>query len=305
LRSYYAEDLLQIEALQFIAKKLARSMRLRWTAGGRTPTWFVALRPNRGHPLADPARPDLSGFIDVPLPAGVEAMADPFLWEANGRHHLLFEEIAAGQSRGRLGSVQVLPDGGFSEMTLVLDRPYHLSYPCVVPSHGDLFLLPESSAAQRVDLYRFRRFPDDVELISSPLEDVPLADTTPVFLDGRWYFFTTTNAPFAETLLFSATRLEGPWRLHPCNPVSMSVRSCRSAGHLFWRNGRLFRPTQDCSVRYGFAIAINEVIKLTPNEFVEQLVGCVAPSWRPSLLGTHTWNENPAFQVIDGLRYAP
>ena len=43
-----------------------------------------------------------------------------------------------------------------------------------------------------------------------------------------------------ETLLFTATRLDGPWSLHPSNPVSTTVRSCRSAGQLFWRNGRLF-----------------------------------------------------------------
>jgi hypothetical protein len=97
-----------------------------------------------------------------------------------------------------------------------------------VPSNGDLFLLPETAEANRVDLYRFSRFPWELELVSSPIEGVALVDTTPVFVDDHWYFFTTTKRPFMETLLFSATRLEGPWMLHPDNPVSTSVRSCRN-----------------------------------------------------------------------------
>jgi hypothetical protein len=279
-----------------------RSAHRRWITHGKKPRWFIALRPNKGESITEPERLTLTGFKDVPLPKGVEAMADPFLWEAGGTHYLLFEEVAAGQLRGRLACVEVLQDGSFSEMKIILDRPYHLSYPCVVPLNGDLFLLPETADANRVDLYRFSRFPWEMELVSSPIEGVALVDTTPVFMDDHWYFFTTTPEPFMETLLFSATRLEGPWSLHPCNPVSTSVRSCRSAGQLFWRGGRLFRPTQDCSVRYGYAIAVNEVTRLTPHEFEERPVSYVPPSWRPDLLGTHTWNESSAFQVIDGIR---
>jgi hypothetical protein len=105
-----------------------------------------------------------------------------------------------------------------------------------------------------------------------------------------------------ETLLFSAERLEGPWNLHPKNPISTSVSSCRSAGQLFWKEGRLYRPTQDCSVRYGYAIAVYEVTRLTKDEFEERPVGRVTPSWSPGLLGNHTWNESSRFQAVDELR---
>jgi hypothetical protein len=291
------------EAARFVATKLMRSAHLRWIARGKTSRWFIAMRPNRGESITDPARLNLTGFTEVPLPRGVEEMADPFLWEAAGSQYLLFEEVAAGQSRGRLGCVEVLKDGSCSEMKIILERPYHLSYPCVVPRNGDQFLLPESAEADRVDIYRFSSFPWEVELVSSPIEGLALVDTTPVFLDDHWYFFTTTAGPFMETLLFSAARLEGPWSLHPCNPVSTTVRNSRSAGQLFWRDGRLFRPTQDCSVRYGYGIVVNEVTKLTPSEFEEHPVSYVSPSWSPGLRGTHTWNESSRFQVLDGNRF--
>lgn len=291
------------DAAGFVGKKLARSAYRRWAARGKQSQWFIAMRANRGGSISDPARLDLTGFKELPLPSGVKAMADPFLYESGGAIYLLFEEVAEGQTRGRLGCMEVLQDGSCGEMRIILDRPYHLSYPCVVPNQGELFLLPETAEARRVEILRFSRFPWDLESVSAPVEGAALVDTTPVHIDGRWYFFTTTAEPFMETLLFSASKLEGPWRLHPSNPVSSSVRSCRSAGQLFWRNGRLFRPTQDCSVRYGYAITVNEVIKLTPHEFEERHACYVPPSWLPDLLGTHTWNESAAFQVLDGIRY--
>jgi hypothetical protein len=290
------------ETARFILRKLARSARLRLTTRGKAARWFIAMRPNTGGSVTGPGRLDLKGFTEVPLPAGTAAMADPFLWDANGRNYLFFEEIAAGSSRGRLGCVEVFENGSCSEMKIILDRPFHLSYPCVVPSGGELFLLPESSEAGRMELYRFSRFPWEVELVSTVLDRIALVDTTPLFHEGRWYFFTSTLQPFIETVLFWADRLDGPWKLHPASPISLSVRNSRSAGNLFWRDGRLYRPTQDCSVRYGYAIQVNEVTRLTPAEFEEHAVAYVPPSWTKNLLGTHTWNENARFQVIDGIR---
>jgi len=135
------------------------------------------------------------------------------------------------------------------------------------------------------------------------MEDLSAVDMTPFFLDGRWYFFTTTTEPFMETFLFWADSLGGRWHLHPKSPISSSVKSSRSAGHLFYQNGRLLRPTQDCSVRYGYGVTINEVTRLTSTEFEERRVDFIGPSWRRGLLGTHTLNSSGLFEVVDGLRY--
>ena len=290
------------EAGRFVVRKLARSARLRWKARGKEARWFVAMRQNSGGSIASPDL-DLNGFREVPLPQGSDQMADPFLWEAEGRTYLMFEEIPAGSYRGRLGCVEVFENGSCSEMRIILQRDYHLSYPCVVPANGELFLLPESYQAGRVDLFRFSRFPWEVELVSSLVQGLALVDTTPILLDGRWYFFTTTLPPFMETLLFWADRLDGTWNLHPASPISSSVRNSRSAGNLFWRDGRLYRPTQDCSARPGHAIQVNEVTRLTATEFEERPVNWIPPAWCPGLLGTHTWNESSRFQVTDGIRF--
>jgi hypothetical protein len=291
-----------LETGRFVLSKLARSGYLRWKARGKESKWFIATRPNSGHSITEPGRLDLSGFRDVPFSDGIEA-ADPFLWDTGGHHYLFFEEIIAGSRKGRLGCVELFDNGSCSEIKTVLEQPYHLSYPCVVPAGGELFLLPETSEAGRVELYRFSRFPWEVELVATLVEDLAVVDTTPLFWNGRWYFFTTTLQPFMETLLFWSERLDGGWNLHPSSPVSCSVRNSRSAGNLFCRNGRIYRPTQDCSVRYGYAIQVNEVIRLTPTEFEERRVNWIPPAWSRDLVGTHTWNESSGCQVIDGIRW--
>lgn len=291
-----------LEVGRFVVQKLTRSACLRWQGRGKESRWFVALRRKSGGSIVDSTQPDLTGFKEIPLPRGSASMADPFLWEVGGRNYLFFEEVPIGSSRGRLGCVEVFKDLSCSDMNIVLEGDYHISYPCVVNSGGELFLMPETSEARRVDLYRFSNFPCKVDLVSTLAEGVALVDTTPVFVDGRWYFFTTTRQPFMETVLFWANRLDGPWNLHPCSPISCSIRNCRSAGNLFWEHGKLFRPTQDCSVRYGYSIQMNEIIRLTPTEFEERAVNWIPPTWGPELRGTHTWNESSCLQVLDGLR---
>lgn len=285
-------------AAQFAASKLVRSARLRWKARGKKPAWFIALRENRG---ASPLTPGpLAGFQPLAPPRGSAVMADPFLVEEAGRTWMLFEEIPVGGSAGRICSAEVLSASRIGERNVVLETGLHLSYPCTVRDRGELFIIPESSAANRLDLYRLGAPPYRAELAATLLDGIPLVDTTPIQLGGRWYFFATTAGVYLETLLYWSDRLEGPLHLHPASPISTSVRNSRGAGHAFYSNGRLYRPAQDCSIGYGYGITINEVIRLTPTEFEERPVRQIHPNWLPGLHATHTWNESSRYQAIDG-----
>jgi hypothetical protein len=186
-----------------------------------------------------------------------------------------------------------------------MEKDHHLSYPCVLTSQGEHFMIPEMAATRTVQLFRATRFPFEWQLETVLMDDLAAVDTTPFFLDGRWYFFISTTAPFVETFLFWSNSLGGRWRLHPRSPISSSVKNCRAAGHLFHENGRLLRPTQDGAIRYGYGITVNEIARLTTTEFEERPVSYMGPTWRRGLLGTHTINSIGAMQVIDGLRFHP
>lgn len=295
-----------IEAAAFALRQMYRSVSVRLQSRGRKPGWFIAVRRDRQSFTPRNERFLPQGFAELPAPPG-HGFADPFPLHWQGQDWVLVEDISP-DGKGCLAALQIKPDGSIAATIPVLERPYHLSYPFPIVAGNDLFLLPESALDNTVQLLRCSRdsFAGGAE--AWKLEKILyagclLVDTTPFFHDGKWYFFTTRVDNGPHMFLFVADRLDGAWQYHPCNPVSTDVRAARSAGALFWRGSRLFRPLQDCSVRYGYAIVIKEITRLTPTEFEERTAETILPDWSPGLLGTHTLNSNGNLEAIDGIRF--
>jgi len=297
-----------VALLRFVVPKLLRSVRLRLPWNRRNDRWFVAYRPNRDRFTARRDRFCPDGFVDLAVGDDYEA-ADPFLVSKDGRNFLFWEEMLPPNRFGRIAVVEISQSGAISPPRVALEKPYHLSYPCAFEHEGDYFMVPESSANSTVDLYRATRFPDVWRHEKTLAADVSLVDTTPLFDQGRWYFFTTAVHPRLKggmhTLLFQSEKLDAPWRPHPVNVICSDVRRARSAGSIFVRNGKLIRPGQDCTIRYGRAIALNEIIELSPERYQERHLETILPTWRQDLTATHTLNSNSELEVIDGLRLLP
>jgi hypothetical protein len=160
-------------------------------------------------------------------------------------------------------------------------------------------MIPESSENADVQLYRASKFPFEWKLESVLIEGAPLVDTTVTHHDGTWYFFTSTAPLPEEAYLFTANRLDGAWQYHPKNPICTDTRRLRGGGAIFQNGGQLIRPAQDCSIRYGYAIAFNEILRLSPTDYEERSVGRWLPSWARGLAGAHTYNSNSKYEVID------
>ena len=291
-----------VESARFVLLKLVRSFKRRLRNRGRRMGWFSVLRRNDLRSYIHSERFSAESLREIPLPTGNQ-MADPFLLDHQGMTFLYFEEVSAGQSVGRIKCAEVRDDGSISTPTLVLEDNRNLSYPCVVLHQGECFMIPESGERRTVSLYRATHLPYEFTLETTYLDDVALSDTTPVFIEGTWYFFTTTYEPFMQSFLLWSDRLDGKWHLHPKSPISNSAQNSRGAGAIKIERGRMLRPTQDCSVRYGYAILINEIVRLTRTEFEERPVDRLLPTWHRGLLGTHTWNTSSKFEVFDGLRF--
>ena len=103
-----------------------------------------------------------------------------------------------------------------------------------------------------------------------------------------------------ELGLFYADSLFGPWTPHRNNPVVSDVRRARPAGALFYQDGKLIRPSQDCSKAYGYALCFSEVTVMNEMEYSEIPVGRIDPEWTSNNLGTHTYSRTDDFEIIDG-----
>jgi hypothetical protein len=174
---------------------------------------------------------------------------------------------------------------------------------------GEHFMVPESGANRSIEIYRARRFPYDWELETVLMDDVYAVDATLADANGAWWMFVNLAVDGAvntdELHIFQAPSPFGPWRAHRGNPVKSDGRCARPAGRLFEWNGDLYRPSQDCSGRYGSAIVINKVVQLNECEYREVSVSRIEPKWAPHLLATHTLNSAPGLTIADVLVRRP
>ena len=238
----------------------------------------------------------------LPPPKG-HLWADPFAVEHDGRHFIFFEEMSFRTWRGRIMAIEIFPDGKAGTAQPVLERPYHLSYPFVFPWNGALYMLPETAENGTIEIYRCEAFPSRWRLDRVLLEGILGYDATLWKAPDRWWMFVNVAEPRADSsdelhLFWSRTPL-GPWTAHARNPVVSDVRCARPAGPLYSRYGKLYRPSQDCSVTYGHSVCINRVDVLSEHAYRETTVRRILPSWRDDIRRVHTIGGTERLRVLD------
>lgn len=240
------------------------------------------------------------------LPPKNRFWADPFPVRQGDRYFVFFEEFVYRKNKAHISVIEMKNGEQPIGPVTVLERPYHLSYPFVFEWEGDQYMIPETGSNNRVELYRCKSFPNEWEFEKVLLEANNPTDATLIESSGKWWMFVTIAEPHVsvnwdELHVFHAATPLGPWTPHRRNPVKSDVRSSRPAGRMFHKNGSLYRPAQDCSLRYGYGIAINEVKQLTPEVYFEREVSRITPEWHESVIGAHTINSVDDLTVIDCL----
>lgn len=228
--------------------------------------------------------------------------ADPFPVKFEGKYFVFFEEYLYKDDKAHI-SVMELMKTGPTDPEPVLKRDYHLSYPFVFYWNERYWMIPETAANKTIELYACESFPGEWELDAVLFEGVAAKDVTLFELNGLWWMFVAmadTGSADELHLYYSSSPL-GPWEPHKKNPIKSDVRNSRPAGRLFCWNGNLYRPAQDSSRRYGYGMTINQIMRLTPDEFVEREISKILPHWRKDLRGTHTLNICEDLTVIDCL----
>jgi hypothetical protein len=232
--------------------------------------------------------------------------ADPFVVADGDRGWIFIEELVYAEDRGVLAVLEVRSDGTWSPPKRILERPYHLSYPCIIRWNGGLYMLPETHENRALELYRCVEFPYRWEPDTVLMRDVAAVDATLFEHEGRWWMYYATDsgdaAGFDRLWLFHAATPRGPWTPHRWNPLECNVAGGRPAGRPFVRDGKLLRAGQDGAPWYGHAMRLREIVKLTPEEWEEREVSTILPDWAPGIIGTHTLNVDGEVVVVDAVR---
>tara|TARA_B100000287_G_scaffold117082_1_gene109015 strand:+ start:305 stop:1969 length:1665 start_codon:yes stop_codon:yes gene_type:complete len=233
--------------------------------------------------------------------------ADPFVIRENEINYVFIEELLYKTNKGHISVIEVDDYGNFNKPIKIIDKKYHLSYPHVFKNEKDYFLIPDSASNKTIELYICVEFPYKWEFHMTLMENIHAVDSTIFHYKNKYWLFTNIvenegASSWDELFLFYADRLETKtWNPHPMNPIISDVRKSRPAGNIFIRDGKIIRPSQDCSVRYGYGVKLNEIITINENEYKEIEIDSIEPNWEEKVKGVHTFNCNENFTIIDGI----
>jgi hypothetical protein len=280
----------------------ARKERTAW------PQWFLlaGLRAREAWCAPDPA-----GL--TPLYPPEECFwADPFAWSEAGRRFVFVEEYPFHTRRGRISVLELGGDlAPLGPAVPVLDEDRHLSYPYLFRFDGDLYMVPESAASQRVDLYRCVSFPERWRLVRPLLDGIQAADATLFEHEGRWWLLCSARlgkARFNDSLFafFADSPLSDRWTPHAVNPVLRDFDGARPGGRIFVDpQDRLLRPAQVSVPRYGYGLTIKEVLELTPKHFRERRIWCATGQASGDWYAMHHLDWHQGLMVMDAQRLIP
>lgn len=270
---------------QELGRRLVNKARARF--GGRPRRFCIRLC--RGH---GPLDFDIAAGIEFDAPPGCY-WADPFVFEHEGAVYVFVEEYVYRTGTGhivacRLDGDRLVPLGP------ALRTDGHLSYPFVFRHGAEIYMMPETGSAGRLEIWRATGFPLEWERHATALEGTACADSAILAdEDGMWIFTNICRDGFedfgSELHLF---RADGPDLrevvAHPLNPVVVGSRQARGAGRILRHEGRLLRPAQDNSHgTYGFGLNIMEITALNGTEYAETRLRHLTPEGDPDLIGCH------------------
>ncbi|MGA8669934.1 MAG: hypothetical protein WB679_08660 [Terracidiphilus sp.] len=199
-------------------------------------------------------------------------IADPFLFNKDGKPAIMMEEFDYGDGSGRIIEGKL----SFEEVEtrIAIAEDCHMSYPYVFNYRDRIFCTPETYQKNQIALYSFDPIRAQWEKERVLVDGVPACDPTVIRYDNHWWMFFTRSDDLCQKWLFiyHSEDLCGLWIKHPSSPVNTSRASCRSGGTPFIHEGQLYRPAQDLSVIYGGGIAIKRVVEISTTGFREEVV---------------------------------
>jgi hypothetical protein len=258
--------------------------------------WSIAMyagnSPLRLAPAPGAAVPTITAEQVTDVPA--RFVADPFMVRVDGLWHMFFEVLNNAPNKGEIGHATSRDGIAWQYDRIVLQEPFHLSYPHVFVWKDDFYMTPETLGASAVRLYRATRFPDEWTWIKD-LVPGQHADPSMFCFADKWWLFTCPTPYKHDTLaLYSAASPVSPWTEHPSSPIISGNKTiARPGGRVLLFDGKLVRFTQDCYPTYGRQVRAFEITELTATTYQEHEASA-GPVLSP---GESGWNASGMHHV--------
>jgi len=125
----------------------------------------------------------------------ISFVADPFLFRHGETTYLFVELMGEPAGLGYLGVFKANDRwlSGWTYLGNALVEDSHLSYPHVFEADGEIYMMPETSQARQLRLYKAVDFPLSWKLETIIADKQVIVDATPFQINGRWWIFAQTR----------------------------------------------------------------------------------------------------------------
>ena len=226
--------------------------------------------------------------------------ADPFVIDDGPDHYIFVEQYLKDKDKGCIGYFKFI-DGKPINQGIIIENTYHMSYPDVFKYKDQFYMIPESSANSTVDLYIADHFPNKWRKVKTLINGQKYVDST-VYQDGENYYLISYSMTGGYEIHVFALYMEKQ-EVKLLSKKRYMNNIGRPGGRLFLEDGKLLRPAQDCSRKYGEALILYQVDnliqdgKLVEHEVYRMKADSISIDTYPERL--HQWTSGSHYEVID------
>jgi|TARA_B110000305_G_C19446097_1_gene644919 hypothetical protein len=264
--------------------------------------WSVAYANHNEH------NKSLWRYIEVKNPKG-RYLADPFVFYHNESNYIFVEDLFCKDDKGRISAIKI--DGDKYEfLGVVLEEDFHLSFPFIFRDNDEIYMIPESCKNYDIRLYKCLEFPNKWKLEQVLMSNVSAADTMLIKQQDTWFMLTNIcSAGYGDHnselhIFYSEDLKSNLWKpITSGNPVIFDSLKARNGG-LFFHNETIYRVNQvHEKTNYGKSFNVNEVVKISKNEYVEKKISSIGANFKDKIISTHHYSANASLAAVDFARY--
>lgn len=212
-------------------------------------------------------------------PKPVLFQADSFLFVKEDEL-FLFYELQHWDDPGCIAMVKTKDLKTWTKPQIVLQQPFHLSFPYVFEDNGTIYMIPESQESDSIRLFKANEDLTSFTYIRTLLQQerkdgihYNYNDSHIYRKEGKYYLFTSYQKDwmYYQELYVADDLLNGKFVKHPASPICINNEYGRNGGSLIHFDGRLLRVTQDCHENYGDNVSLLEITRLDEEHYEEKL----------------------------------
>ena len=274
--------------------------------------YTIAYRRRDGHTLLDS---DLLAFDRIPYD-DTFWYADPILITYRGEEILLMESFDMRTQLGSIACARFGEDGRLSAPQVIIQEPYHMSFPMVFYWQDALYMIPETCGNRSLNLYRCRGEITEWSLVKSFPVKESLVDTVVIACHEDCVELICSALQDGDAFnnkwqKFRIVREEEDYRLEAdeiFNAGEDYDYGHRMAGSLIVEGDRVILPTQESTeVDYGAYLYLNDFsgrditdLPVLKKVTVDNIV--LPDVAQKEQIGVHSYALSSNYEVVD-MRY--